>query len=117
MGTISMHAYFPKGYEVYGKYGNLMCMHLHKNLYGMVQASRMFFLLVREWLLNPLPLEQGGCGMVWHQLMADQCVFYTTCEGELCILFFYVDDKTRKCRVITTIRCGARTAFSARRGT
>ena len=87
-----VYAYFPKGYEVYDQHGNLMCMHLHKNLYGMVQASRMFFLLVREWLLNPLPLEKGGCGMVWHQLMADQCVFYTTCEGEVCILFFYVDD-------------------------
>ena len=87
-----VYAYLPKGYELYDEHGGLLCMHLHKNLYGMVQASRMFFLLVRDWLLNPLPLEEGGCGMVWHQLMGDQCVFYTQCEGELCILFFYVDD-------------------------
>jgi len=87
-----VYAYMPKGYEVYDKHGNEMCMHLHKNLYGMVQASRMFFMMVRDWLLNPLPLDQGGSGMAWHQFDFDQCCFYTMEDGAFCILFFYVDD-------------------------
>ena len=87
-----VHAYLPKGYEVHDEAGCLMCMHLHKNLYGMVQASRMFFLMVRDWLLNPLPLGEGGCGMEWHQLMSDQCVFYTVEDGQVCMLLLYVDD-------------------------
>jgi hypothetical protein len=85
-------AYMPKGHEMHDEFGNALCMHLHKNLCGMVQASRMFFIMVREWLLNPLPLEQGGCGMQWHQLTSDQCVFYAVEDGHLCILAFYIDD-------------------------
>ena len=87
-----VYAYMPKGYEMYDGDGNLMCMHLHKNLYGMVQASRMFFIMVRDWILNPLPLDQGGCGMVWAQFGFDQCCFSTCEDGAFCILFFYVDD-------------------------
>ena len=87
-----VYAYLPKGYEMHDEEGNLLCMHLHKNLYGMVQASRMFFLMVSAWLLNPLPLDQGGCGMVWTQLVSDQCVFYTQEGSHLCFLLLYVDD-------------------------
>ena len=87
-----VYAYMPKGYEMYDEHGNALCMHLHKNLHGVVQASRMFFLTVREWLADPLPLDQGGCGMQWHQLSSDQCVFYTVEDGQFCILAFYIDD-------------------------
>ena len=67
------------------KDGEEQCMHLKKNLYGMVDAARNWFHCLEQWLLKECPLS-------FTQLGSDQCTFYCQEEAEFLILFLYVDD-------------------------
>jgi hypothetical protein len=57
-------------------------LRLLKALYGLKQASRMWHLLVRDFLL-----EQG-----FDQLRTDNCVFIYRIDGHTLIIVLYVDD-------------------------
>ena len=63
-------------------------MHFKKNIYGMIQAARNFFELVRDWLLDP----NSGCPFVFEQFGSDQCVLMAFAQGGLIIVLLYVDD-------------------------
>ena len=79
-----MYARFPHGYKMM-KDGVEQCMHLKKNLYGMVDAARNWFHTLEHWLLNDAPYK-------FTQMGSDQCCFWCQQGKEFMILFLYVDD-------------------------
>ena len=62
-----------------------MCMHLKKNLYGMVDAARNWFHTLEQWLLKDAPFK-------FKQMGSDQCCFWCQVGKEFMVLFLYVDD-------------------------
>ena len=67
----------PYGFDIDGKRGYVL--KLNKNLYGLKDASRTFWMMLKEGL------EARGYE---HQSESDQCVFY----GKTSIILVYVDD-------------------------
>jgi hypothetical protein len=82
-----MYGVFPKGFKKVIN-GVEMCMHFKKNIYGMIQAARNFFLLIKDWFLDP----NSSCPFKFEQLGSDQCVFTCWHNGHFMIVFLYVDD-------------------------
>ena len=62
-----------------------LMMHFIGNLYGMVQASRQFWMLLRDYMVD---VNKGAFAQLW----SDPCVFYKMVDGELMIVWTYVDD-------------------------
>ena len=62
-----------------------LMMHFIGNLYGMVQASRQFWMLLRDYMVD---VNKGAFAQLW----SDPCVFYKMVNGELMIVWTYVDD-------------------------
>ena len=79
-----MYARFPHGYKMMVN-GVEHCMHLKKNLYGMVDAARNWFKELEHWLLKDCPFK-------FTQMGSDQCVFWCQVGLDFMILFLYVDD-------------------------
>ena len=82
-----MYGMFPKGFTKYID-GVEQCMHFKKNIYGMIQAARNFFELVRDWLMDP----NSSCPFHFEQFGSDQCIFMAMVSGGFIIVLLYVDD-------------------------
>ena len=73
----------PEGFKVPTVDGEELVCRLDKSLYGLLQASREFFLLIKSILLD--------AGYI--QLECDPCIFHSP-DKEPLILSLYVDDLT-----------------------
>jgi hypothetical protein len=84
-GLIDVELYMrvPEGLRVEGEKSlRLPCVRLHKSLYGLKQAGRLWYLHFSQYLIK--------CGFDTHE--CSPCIFVKRSDAEVAIIGIYVDD-------------------------
>jgi hypothetical protein len=72
----------PEGYVIYDRAGYPLCAELHKALYGLHQAGRLWYRVIRDYLV----------GQGFEPMATDPCLFKKMKDGVPIFIMLYVDD-------------------------